>query len=343
MCFSFMIPFLNDHHKTEVYADEAVSVFNYNSRYYLETLQSVNNITTISNDVFKFTLITDTSDVFTYDSGKTYYGFDLNLQLAELSNNTLINRLFTFSRNGVVQSFPMSLNRPNDNLHDFIFDVYYQTTSNNLHFRIGMFVSYPTSSDVDGVFKFDSLQYRLLHPWLPNGDVDYDNYGDRLFTEVADSQGLNTYNNRYISQYIFMSSGEPCLVFEFCTYYLNSQKPSSYIYFLNNYDETIYNSGYSAGYDVGMAQAGSNNYNAGYQYGYNVGKGVGYSSGYSDGTDDAGRYTFTGLISACIDAPIHYFTSLFNFELLGVNLQSFFTGLFTLCVIVTIIRLCLGG
>lgn len=94
---------------------------------------------------------------------------------------------------------------------------------------------------------------------------------------------------------------------------------------------------YSQGYNDGLSANQDNVYKNGYNAGYNVG----YNNGYSAGANAAGEYTFFGLVSAVIDAPIQAFMGLFNFELLGVNLAGFFTGLLTVAFIITIVRLIL--
>lgn len=108
-------------------------------------------------------------------------------------------------------------------------------------------------------------------------------------------------------------------------------------------DSEKYNQGYLNGESDGYTKGYSVGKNDGYNQGFSQGKNVGYNNGYNQGVSESNDYTFLGLISATIDAPITYFTSLFNFELLGVNLSAFLTGLFTLCVIITIVRLVLGG
>ena len=113
------------------------------------------------------------------------------------------------------------------------------------------------------------------------------------------------------------------------TYYI--QNPE--VFTQNQY----YNEGYSSGYSSGYAEGEV----AGYKDGYGVGNGVGYNNGYSAGVEAGGNYTFFSLISAVIDAPVQAFMGLFNFELLGVNLAGFFTGLLTLAFIVTAVRLLL--
>lgn len=122
--------------------------------------------------------------------------------------------------------------------------------------------------------------------------------------------------------------------------------PSRTYYFDNNFnftDNEYYNQGFNAGQQDGYNIGYNAGESAGYKDGYSVGQTTGYNNGYSDGMEDSNQYTFLNLLSATIDAPVKYFQSLFNFELLGVNLQGFLTGLFTLCVIVTIVKLCLGG
>ena len=81
----------------------------------------------------------------------------------------------------------------------------------------------------------------------------------------------------------------------------------------------------------------------GYQDGYNAGETIGYQNGYNAGVEHGGNYSFMGLIGAVIDAPVSAFTSLLNFELLGVNILGFISGLLTLALIIFIIKLCMGG
>ena len=53
-------------------------------------------------------------------------------------------------------------------------------------------------------------------------------------------------------------------------------------------------------------------------------------------------YSFFGLISAVIDAPIKVIRGLLNFDILGVNMFSFVTSLFSLAVVLMIVKLLLG-
>lgn len=100
-----------------------------------------------------------------------------------------------------------------------------------------------------------------------------------------------------------------------------------------------YNTGYDSGYEVGYNAGNS----AGYNSGYNAGNSAGYDSGYSAGVESVNQYTFLNLIGAVIDAPIKAFTGLFNFDIFGVNIQNLLLAIFTLAVVVTIIKISLGG
>ena len=104
-------------------------------------------------------------------------------------------------------------------------------------------------------------------------------------------------------------------------------------------NNTYYETGYTDGYNAGL----SDGEDTGYQDGYNAGETIGYQNGYNAGVEHGGNYSFMGLIGAVIDAPVSAFTSLLNFELLGVNILGFISGLLTLALIIFIIKLCMGG
>lgn len=100
-------------------------------------------------------------------------------------------------------------------------------------------------------------------------------------------------------------------------------------------DSAMYLEGYNAGQSAGYSAGNS----AGYKQGYSVGDTQGYNRGYTAGANSANNYTFTKLIGAVVDVPVQTFISLFNFELLGINLAGFFTGLLTVAFIITVVKL----
>lgn len=122
--------------------------------------------------------------------------------------------------------------------------------------------------------------------------------------------------------------------------FVSNLYPLRYYYLLpNNFtDNDYYQSGYQAGQSFGFSSGES----SGYDKGYNAARPIFYQNGYNDGVESANTYTFLGLIGAVFDAPLNTFTSLLNFDILGFNMLSAFTGLLTLAVIIFFIRLIMG-
>lgn len=100
-----------------------------------------------------------------------------------------------------------------------------------------------------------------------------------------------------------------------------------------------YDRGYSYGYESGYNKGNYDGEQSGFTKGYNQGKSVGFN----DGVESANDYSFLGLMGAVVDAPVRAFSGLLNFELLGFNMLSFFTGLLTLAFILWIVSKILGG
>lgn len=66
-----------------------------------------------------------------------------------------------------------------------------------------------------------------------------------------------------------------------------------------------------------------------------------YIAGYRAGEE--GTYTFLGLMSAVVDAPVQAIAGIFNIEILGYNMLGFVTGLLTVGLIFFIVRKLGGG
>ncbi len=92
--------------------------------------------------------------------------------------------------------------------------------------------------------------------------------------------------------------------------------------------ETVYQDGYNKGVNDG--------YNNGYDVGYRNGDINGYNRGFELGSNGAGFYS---LMSAVVDVPIKALTGLLNFNILGVNMWDFAKSLFTLCLVVVVVRI----
>lgn len=102
----------------------------------------------------------------------------------------------------------------------------------------------------------------------------------------------------------------------------------------------VYKSAYDEGYDSGFSDGEVKGDRLEYDKGYDEG----YDNGYSDGVDDSDSYPeFYSLISAVIDVPISVITDFLNFEVLGVNLNSVFSSLISVSLVIFFIRLFTGG
>lgn len=120
---------------------------------------------------------------------------------------------------------------------------------------------------------------------------------------------------------------------------------------INNLDETTTNAIYESGYNKGIEDTKKEQttiqneaYNNGYNKGYTNGKNAGYSQGKIDGAKNANDYSFLGLFTAVIDAPIQVLLSVFQIgtnaenDFFGINLANLIQMLFTLMVIILIVK-----
>lgn len=133
---------------------------------------------------------------------------------------------------------------------------------------------------------------------------------------------------------------------------------------MSNYTDTIhaiinksstyqsgFNQGYNNGYDNGLIDGYNNGYNEGLilgnETGYNEGLNVGYTNGYVDGynegvdADSTAVAIFSGILSIAM-VPINFFLSIFNFEILGINMSTFVSALLTVCVIIIVLKTITG-
>lgn len=195
------------------------------------------------------------------------------------------------------------------------------------------------NNSYDNLSIFNSNVVKVIR----GSHLDFNKYFKNKYTQDPAAYGCTKYNfisyvdlnNNSVNIFIPLFNDNDRMYYKFNIFYLDNSTLEDYI---NGYKNGSLD-GYNKGYDKGK----NDGYNSGYDVGVDFGYSGGYHDGFNKGVSESNDYTFLGLISACIDAPITYFTNLFNFELLGVNLSAFLTGLFTLCVIVTIVKMCLGG
>lgn len=101
--------------------------------------------------------------------------------------------------------------------------------------------------------------------------------------------------------------------------------------------QSAYNDGYQNALKDNSAeleQAFQDGKTEGVEEGYNTG----YANGYADGTNEGGS-AFYSLAGAVINVPIQGIRGLMNFDILGVNMLSFFGSILTLLALFWLIRL----
>ena len=132
----------------------------------------------------------------------------------------------------------------------------------------------------------------------------------------------------------------------------------------NNGYEQGYTDGYSdgetVGYNQGEASGYTNGYSTGYTAGETAGYNTGYAAGYTDGMEDTQESAYrqgyaagyakgaqdtadigeggARLITAVVEAPVNVYTSMLNFEILGVNVLGFVTACLSICLVFAIIK-----
>ncbi len=117
-----------------------------------------------------------------------------------------------------------------------------------------------------------------------------------------------------------------------------------------------YNLGYSSGYEQGSFDGMAEGQEAGYNSGYNNGKTDGYDEGYAKGTEDMdfyceqnylqgfhegqieGQGNVETLLGTVLEAPVNFVKSVFNFEIMGINIASLVLFGLTIAIAIFVIR-----
>lgn len=109
---------------------------------------------------------------------------------------------------------------------------------------------------------------------------------------------------------------------------------------------SVYGQAYQEGYNAGSSVGYNNGFTAGkdigYEQGYNGGFQVGKNQGFNEGVASANDYTFLGLLTSVVDAPLKVFYDMFDFEILGYNMSSFFLALLSICIVIAVVKVILA-
>lgn len=270
-----------------------------------------------------------------------------NFLLDSQANNDVyfaaFNFYFTFNSNNMLNRIQISYRAPS--LNGDLFPIY-----NYLEFPLTTQIQ-GSASQLLQTYRFDDLNHPYSNIFgsimANNFIVSSSNIPSIYCGQFIGVKVLRLHSDLHVFSNLefFDIDGNYVTISIYSRNYLNLPDYSTTYYFQSNSniaDNEYYNQGYQTGKLDGFNNGYSVGESEGYNNGYNSGYNIGFNTGYSEGSEDSNQYTFLNLVSSTIDAPLTYFQSLFNFELLGVNLQGFLMALFTLCVIVTIVKLCLG-
>lgn len=103
---------------------------------------------------------------------------------------------------------------------------------------------------------------------------------------------------------------------------------------------TLYSStgSYNVGYVNGLRDGLSENEIGAYDRGFEAGEAAGYTAGKKDGLKAAEDGDWMSLMSAVVEAPVHAFQSLFNFELFGFDMRLMISSVLTISVFILILK-----
>lgn len=96
----------------------------------------------------------------------------------------------------------------------------------------------------------------------------------------------------------------------------------------------FYGTGYAAGYVDGLSAESGQVYDQGYADGYNEG----FLGGKQEGLELSKNGDWKQLMLAVVEAPINTFQSLFNFEILGLDMRLAFGSILAVCVLLIIVK-----
>ena len=96
----------------------------------------------------------------------------------------------------------------------------------------------------------------------------------------------------------------------------------------------VYKEGYVNGYFDGTNTEFSDVKKESYREGY----GEGYLWGKKEGLELSQKGDWTNLMTAVVEAPVNTFQSLFNFEVLGLDMRAAFGSMLAICVLLIIIK-----
>ena len=268
-----------------------------------------------SNDYYHF------SFVLTKVSDQVYFSLSNNSYVYQ-SGTSFVSKSTTTAGDGFVISSSTSATDTSSNFAMLdLSNPSYPDTSGVFVFG-GVVGYYQVNKLFNCVVATDEVTITAYQSGTVSGggvNINFDNYDPtgmyRLRHHLTDTNGRSAYID-FVTQTAFTMDE---------MFYFDTS---------NMTDNDYYNAGYSNGYNAGLSDGNSSGYSDGYSAGYTAGDAAGFNRGVLDSND----YSFIGLIGSVIDAPIAAFRGLLNFEVFGVDLAPFLLGLFSIALVLIILK-----
>lgn len=210
----------------------------------------------------------------------------------------------------------------------FSLDNYFLTITDNVNL-FNSFSYYVDNEDIDMMNLYIDLSLTLIGQSFT---VSYTNI-------VEDFPYSSIYNRIYRSfdnqKTYYLTKGGINNTF------IRNYTSSNTVHTLNS----IYNDGelFKAQYNTSSNENFINGYNQGLKDGQKQGYSNGYSVGLNDGMKDNTIFNiFNGVLNIAM-VPVNFFLSIFNFEILGINMAGFVSALLTISIIIYLLRLIKGS
>lgn len=272
------------------------------------------------------------------------YNFDLSNEVAK-SGLYIFDFSIDFSRTGNFLYFDVSDSSfakfDNSSLNYGFVDAFTNSTNTSKTFSYNFNTS--SFSGFDGNLYTSASRFHLDIN-ISSSDFNANIYKINIFSVVSN---LGTPSNRryvYNNWVRYYDVNDNYIEFGLGSYLLNKTYTATDEFFLYDNrvyyletdftDEELYNQGYNAGMNDNQGEIYNNGYNAGFDDGFSDGK--------TEGIVESNNYSFISLFGGLFDAPVTMLMGLLNFEFLGINLWAFVTSLFTLALVLFIVKLIMG-
>ena len=281
------------------------------------------------------------TDLFAYDflvGLVDYYVNDLNQPNLSYNNNTPVSN-FVLQTNNVYEVFN-----------------YGRTLREYYHmFKVSNFVM---SKTIDDNNSFPKIHYT----WIMSNSSPYDQQlAINWYAQRSDSQRLTIWGVEFslptgsLKQYSVNGYDSVSTTYTdanaLYTRFMLSELPTGYNSFVGNILISVhtdeYSNGYNAGYDNGLNNGREVGERLGYQAGYAEGEVAGYTNGYNAGVSDTiasgseAMTIFAGIMDVAF-IPVNVFFLMFDYEVFGINIAGFISGLLTIAIVIILMRFIIG-